>query len=85
MFIYDCQLMEIIQSHSILSYKYEMLPKYGKIPQYLLIFLKALEHEMHLLDLKPIISHINSYLTLQKYPSLIDKLNYTLLFLYLHV
>ena len=36
-FIYDCQIDEdIFNSIGILWYKYELLPKYGKIPLYLL-------------------------------------------------
>ena len=38
-FIYDCQISGETFSHiGILWYKYETLPKYGKIPQYFLEF-----------------------------------------------
>ena len=42
-FIYDCQIEgEIFNPIWILWYKYDALPKYGNIPQYLLEFSESL-------------------------------------------
>ena len=41
--MYDCQIdVEILSPIDILLYRYEVLPKYGKIPQYLLKFSESL-------------------------------------------
>ena len=43
-FIYDCQIDEDIFSPiGILLYKYKVLPKYGKIPQYRFEFYESLK------------------------------------------
>ena len=51
-FIYDCQISgDTFSPIGILWYKYEALPKYGKIPQYFFAFLTISESKMHLSNL----------------------------------
>ena len=69
----------------ILCYKYEVLPEYGKIPQYLFEFSESLtEWNVSLKSKTDNTSHLELSNT-EMYLSIKEKLSYSLLFLCLNV